>query len=276
MVVSMASGTTSFYWLAIIALAIAFVGSILSKSKNKNSENESGPLGETAWPVRINENMITNAERSFLGVLKIACGDTYVICPKVRLGDVVYIQKGTEAKLRQSIQNRINQKHVDFLLLDPKTLAPVLAIELDDKSHQSAAAQSRDLVKDKALKDAGLRMIRFPARATYTLSEIEAALTENTAPSDSHPEQAGPAPITVVPDQTSPAVTPPTAESSVGQTELDAVPETDSSTNQANTVLCPKCNTPMVLRTASKGSKAGTSFYGCANYPHCRETLPIE
>jgi len=30
---------------------------------------------------------------------------------------------------------------VDFLLLDPKTLAPVLSIELDDKSHQSTAAQ---------------------------------------------------------------------------------------------------------------------------------------
>lgn len=243
MVISMTSGTTSFYWLAIIALAIAFVGSLLTKSKNKNSEND-GKLGEKAWPVRINENLITNAERSFLSVLKIACGDAYVICPKVRLGDVVYIQKGTDAKLRQSIQNRIHQRHVDFLLLDPNTLAPVLAIELDDKSHQSAAAQSRDLVKDKALKDAGLRMLRFPARATYTLAEIEIALTGNPAPSE--------------------------------QTQSDPAPETEPATNRSNTVLCPKCNTPMVIRQARKGSKSGTTFYGCGNYPHCREILPIE
>jgi very-short-patch-repair endonuclease len=275
MVVSMASGTTSFYWLIIIALSVAFVCSVLSRLKSNNTD-DNGSLGENAWPVRINENMITNAERSFLGALKMACGDTYVICPKARLGDVVYIHKGTDAKLRQSIQNRINQKHVDFLLLDPKTLAPVLAIELDDKSHQSAAAQSRDLVKDKALKDAGLRMIRFPARATYTLSEIEAALTGNEAPSDSRPEQAEPALVPSVPDQTSPAVTSSSAQSPSDQTQFEAIPGTDQSTSQSNTVLCPKCNTPMVIRKASKGTKTGTTFFGCANYPHCRETLPIE
>ena len=275
MVVSMASGTTSFYWLIIIALSVAFVGSMLFRLKSKNTD-DNGSLGENAWPVRINENMITNAERSFLSVLKMACGDTYVISPKARLGDVVYVQKGTDAKLRQSIQNRINQKHVDFLLLDPKTLAPVLVIELDDKSHQSAAAQSRDLVKDKVLKDAGLRMIRFPARATYTLSEIEAALTGNAAPSDSHPEQAEPAPVTSIPDQTSLSVTSSSAQSPSDQTQFEAVPETDPSTSEPNTVLCPKCNTPMVIRKASKGTKAGTTFYGCANYPHCREILPIE
>ena len=110
MVVSMASGTTSLYWLAIIALAFAFVGSLLTKSKNKNS-NESGTLGETAWPVRINENMITNAERSFLGVLKIACGDTYVICPKVRLGDVT--MDATSRKRKFSWEGAVNGGDVD-------------------------------------------------------------------------------------------------------------------------------------------------------------------
>lgn len=37
---------------------------------------------------------------------------------------------------------------------------------------------------------------------------------------------------------------------------------------------CPKCGVPMVLRTARRGDRAGSQFYGCPNYPHCRQTRP--
>jgi len=33
--------------------------------------------------------------------------------------------------------------------------------------------------------------------------------------------------------------------------------------------LCPKCNSPMKLRTAKQGRTAGSQFYGCSNYPRC-------
>lgn len=35
---------------------------------------------------------------------------------------------------------------------------------------------------------------------------------------------------------------------------------------------CPKCNAPMVRRTAQKGPSAGTQFWGCSRYPSCRGT----
>ena len=37
---------------------------------------------------------------------------------------------------------------------------------------------------------------------------------------------------------------------------------------------CPKCGSPMVLRTARLGSNAGSQFYGCTRYPQCRGTRP--
>lgn len=37
---------------------------------------------------------------------------------------------------------------------------------------------------------------------------------------------------------------------------------------------CPKCATPMVMRTASQGSNAGSSFWGCPKFPACRGTRP--
>ena len=248
MMASLVINTPVFYWVAIIFLAVAFIANLLINLKNRSLSKED-KLDDRPWPLGINDNLITNAERSFMGVLKIFTDDQYVICPKVRLGDVLFIQKGTDPKLRQSVQNRIDRKHLDFLLLDSKTYKPVYAIELDDISHRSAAAQKRDLVKDKALKDAGLQVIRIPAQASYTRSDIEAALGINLSVQDFQPaisELSKELPITGTPEQ------------------------------RANPIKCPKCNIPMVLRKATKGTNAGSSFYGCPNYPHCRETVRFE
>jgi len=48
-----------------------------------------------------------------------------------------------------------------------------------------------------------------------------------------------------------------------------AVPSPQSETESAP--LCPKCGIPMVLRMASQGDYKGKQFYGCRNYPRCRE-----
>jgi hypothetical protein len=40
---------------------------------------------------------------------------------------------------------------------------------------------------------------------------------------------------------------------------------------EKQTPVCPKCNRVMVLRVAKKGSLQGRRFYGCPNYPYCRE-----
>ena len=35
---------------------------------------------------------------------------------------------------------------------------------------------------------------------------------------------------------------------------------------------CPRCGSPLALRTAKKGPNAGKQFYGCNNFPKCRYT----
>jgi restriction system protein len=35
---------------------------------------------------------------------------------------------------------------------------------------------------------------------------------------------------------------------------------------------CPQCGKPMVWRTARRGPKTGTQFWGCTSYPDCRGT----
>ena len=38
---------------------------------------------------------------------------------------------------------------------------------------------------------------------------------------------------------------------------------------------CPACGKPMVVRTARKGERAGSQFWGCSGYPECRETRAL-
>ncbi len=35
-------------------------------------------------------------------------------------------------------------------------------------------------------------------------------------------------------------------------------------------MICPKCGSKLVLRTARKGANAGNQFYGCSAFPNCR------
>jgi len=39
---------------------------------------------------------------------------------------------------------------------------------------------------------------------------------------------------------------------------------------------CPLCGKPMALRTARKGARAGTQFWGCSGYPECRGTRRLD
>lgn len=36
---------------------------------------------------------------------------------------------------------------------------------------------------------------------------------------------------------------------------------------------CPRCNVPMMLRTVRQGPNVGRQFYGCPNFPRCREII---
>jgi len=63
------------------------------------------------------------------------------------------------------------------------------------------------------------------------------------------------------------------------KTELKSARVESPPTDNKETVsvlLCPKCGAEMVLRTAKKGSRAGSQFWGCSKYPKCDATKSYE
>lgn len=126
------------------------------------------------YPYQAKKFLLTRAEKSLFGVLQQAVGDDYLIFAKVRLADLLIVRKGTEG--RQSFQNRINAKHIDFVLCNPQSVSPMVCIELDDSSHQRPDRIKRDEFVDKSMLRAKLALVRVRAQTSYRVQDIRAAI----------------------------------------------------------------------------------------------------
>lgn len=202
-------------------------------------ENAAAPATD-ALPYRRRIDLLSPAELSFYHVLHNALGDRLVIFPKVSLKDIFFVARPQE---NRAYMNRINQKHVDFLLCTADALTPVLAVELDDASHQRAERAARDEFVERVFAQAGLPLLRFPARNSYDTRQIREAV-EGELSKQQTPE--------LYPAQETPAADPDFSKT------------------------CPQCGGVMVLRTSRRGPQAGRQFYGCSSYPNCRVVLPVE
>ena len=59
------------------------------------------------------------------------------------------------------------------------------------------------------------------------------------------------------------------------QNSSDGV-NTGSSTSGNTGDLCPLCGGKTVIRTVKTGTRLGTQFIGCMNYPRCKYTKNIQ
>lgn len=237
--------------LAIAAVTLAMKGRghlRRTKDRPRNIETTFSPpvlenhLG--TLPYRTRDDFLTQAEISFFHVLSSVVGPDHYVFPKVRLSDVLFVSRSDESL---ALFNRINQKHLDFLICSREGMRPVLGVELDDSSHWRQDRRERDEFVDQAFEAAGLRLARVPARYQYDPRVLVAELgisdwvsmTGNGGLAKSDPEKLEP------------------------PSDLGSTPRPS----------CPKCGVPMVRRVAANGLHKGEAFWGCVNYPQCREIL---
>ena len=127
--------------------------------------SDAGGVSVAQFPYQRKDYLLSKGERAFFVVLQSAIGDDYLIFSKVRLADLIFVRRGTEK--RQSLFNRIQSKHIDFVLCSHDVVRPMLAIELDDASHDRKDRQDRDGFVDSALAAAGLPILHVKASAKY-------------------------------------------------------------------------------------------------------------
>jgi hypothetical protein len=199
---------------------------------------------ESKLPYKLRDDFLSPAELNFYRVLQTITADWAIVFTKVGLGDLFYPQTGDYGQ-NISYRNKIDRKHVDFLLCDPGSVRPKLGIELDDSSHQRADRKERDLFVDAVFKVAGLPLARIPVRQSYPTEQLKMMLQEKAGIGVGL-----------------------TLESKVA---ADPIPEI-----APPTVMCPLCGSEMILRTAKSGPNKGNQFWGCSTYPKCRGIISTE
>jgi hypothetical protein len=188
------------------------------------------------YPYKLRDDFLSPAEKSFYLTLKSCVSEWADVCPKVNLGDVFYATCKNFGE-RQSYTNKINRKHVDFLLCDKKTALPLLGVELDDKSYDQSKIQERDHFVETVFEKAGLPLERVNVKISYNPKELSERLSDIA-----HIKKKEP----------------------------------DNNSVLENKTLCPQCSGDMILRIAKNGQNQGQKFWGCSNFPRCRSVLPFE
>jgi ssDNA-binding Zn-finger/Zn-ribbon topoisomerase 1 len=219
-------------WIIIAVVIFSVALFFLAKHSEKNKP------AQEVLPYQKSAALFTPAERSFLGVLQQAVGNSATIFGKVRMADVLEPKSGLGRSARQKAFNRISAKHFDFLLCDKEDLSVACAIELDDGSHNSKRRQERDEFLKGVCEAAGVPLIQIPAKSAYVISEVRSLLPRYLTVKDEQDPKPLPAPEIQEPKSTS--------------------------------KVCPNCSTVMVKRVAKNGKHAGKEFWACKAYPKCK------
>lgn len=162
------SGTTIIILIGIVIIIILLVavGARTKVEVRTPKGTRQNTKSTTNYQYCAKKYLLTQNENNFYkALLPIARRKGLTVCPKVRLADIIEPRKGQNW---QGAFGRIKAKHIDFLLCKDQ-LIPVLAIELDDSSHDRADRTERDKFVDSAFASANIPILH--TRGISQLSE---------------------------------------------------------------------------------------------------------
>jgi len=124
---------------------------------------------EDEYPYYAKKYLLTRSERRFLPVLREAVREEYAIAMSVRLADVINC---SDDSWRAGYGPLISSKQLDFVLCHPETTEIVMAIELDDPTHELDDRRERDVFLDNAMEAAGVPLLRVKTAKRYDVSAL--------------------------------------------------------------------------------------------------------
>lgn len=271
--------------LSVLLGMLGLGGSSRSKPGNDpfiyytEGDDEDADLASDAdlFPYKRQQFFLSRTENSFFHVLSLTVKDSAAICPKVNLRDIFYVPNSRDYYPR-TYWNKIDRKHVDFLLCDPGTMQPIVALELDDSSHQRSDRIRRDEFVDSVFKAAGLPLVHVSAHRSYNTRELAAEL-QPYLPALAEPVGTAPVkPVVAKPAATAPVAAAPVRSVEVkpaAATLIVTYPSKPAVAQAEQPVLCPSCGIPMKVRSRQEEG-ADRLYQVCPNYKVCHQFWPLD
>ncbi len=119
---------------------------------------------------------MNRAEHELFDVLVDVLEGRYYVFPQVHLSTILeHRMKGQDWR---AAFRRINGKSVDFVICDKAYIKPLLAIELDGRSHETDAVRQRDADIEDIFTKAELPLLRLVNHGSPNREEVKRRVLE--------------------------------------------------------------------------------------------------
>lgn len=156
--VSFISVLFTLFFIAMVVLAFAvpillFIKLFRRASQQNQNQEEVEP---EISGYRVRSEVLNNSESAFFHALVKALPESYFVFPKMRIADILETIGGYGYIHRR---NKILPKHIDFVICN-EYFKPLLALELDGKSHEAPDRIERDKLVDGIFASTSLKLKR--------------------------------------------------------------------------------------------------------------------
>ncbi len=115
--------------------------------------------------------LLSRAEHEFFDLLTEIVGSNYYVFPQVHL--ITLLNHKIKGQNWRGAFRHIDEKSVDFVICDKNYIKPLLAIELDDRTHSYESRMLRDEEVNRILQDAHLPLLRFENHGNFNKEDIK-------------------------------------------------------------------------------------------------------
>jgi len=151
---------------------------INEETSDKKTEPEKWKTDPDLWPYRPKERMMNPYEQQLYELIRDTLTKS-IVMTQVAMNQMLEIEGIPIRWHAKAYRARIDKKSLDFLICDKHT-KPIIAVELDGRSHEKWDRKLADEAKDKALTAAGVKIVRIKVEelATLTREELLKRLTK--------------------------------------------------------------------------------------------------
>jgi very-short-patch-repair endonuclease len=120
--------------------------------------------------------LMSRVEHEFFDILVDITKDQYCVFPQIHLSTI--LDNKVVGQNWKGAFRHINEKSVDYVICDKAYIKPLLAIELDDKTHEQDNRKIRDGEVERILSNANLPLLRFGNNGHFDKEEIRRLVLE--------------------------------------------------------------------------------------------------
>jgi very-short-patch-repair endonuclease len=164
--------------ILLLLIFFALLFNILRR-KNPASSNSDEISHSVKFHYKRKSFLMTKPENDFFDVLCRVVTDEYYVFPQIHLSSILDHKDNSHGHQNWEYAFRyISQKSVDFIVCDKEYRRTMLAVELDDSTHNSEKRRQRDANVEHMLKEAGVPLLRINRADNLNEEEIAARIRQ--------------------------------------------------------------------------------------------------